>query len=162
MTIVVVLSVAVVATAMVPVEVALVAVPAGVPVEVEVVIVVTRVEVGAVRTAVLRALGCAGALLGTFAEVFAVGMRDGVLIAASIDFLMAALADIILGPLTNFDAATLVGVTANAFVAIVAAFEFAMPGPRETVRCWAAFNCWPMPSLDSGSVVQARMPSYHV
>ena len=46
------------------------------------------------------------------------------------------LTDIILGVLTTIDAAVLVGVNVNVFVAAMTAFEFAMPSPSlEGFRC---------------------------
>ena len=77
----------------------------------------------------------------------------------AIDLLMDALRGIIRGVLTNIDVDVLVNVNIQGFIGVMTPFEFAKPGPSEDFRCSAAFDCRPM---DCISVLQARMPSYHV
>ena len=81
----------------------------------------------------------------------------------AVDLLTDVLGDIIRGVLTNIDADVLVvDLNANVFAGVMTAFEFAMPCPLEECRCWAAFDCRPLVALDWDSVLQARMPPYHV
>ena len=78
----------------------------------------------------------------------------------AVDVLIYPLTGIILGVL---DVEVVVEVNVNVFAGVMAAFEFVVPGPLEEFRCcWAAFDCRPMAVLDCASVLQARMPSYHV
>ena len=73
----------------------------------------------------------------------------------AVDLLMDALRSIIRGVLINIDVDVL-------FSGVITAFDFAMPGPLAEFRCWTAFDCRPVAALDCASVLQARMPSYHV
>ena len=73
----------------------------------------------------------------------------------AVDLLMDALRSMILGVRINIAVDVL-------FSGVITALEFAMPGPLAEFRCWAASDCRPMAALDCASVLQARMPSYHV
>ena len=76
--------------------------------------------------------------------------------------LIDSLTDIRLEVLTNIGVDVLVDVSVNVLADIMTAFEFAMPGPLEEVRCRAAFGCRSMADSGFVSVLQAWMPSYHV
>ena len=53
-------------------------------------------------------------------------------------------------------------VTTNVLAGVITALEFAISEPFKKFSCWAAFDCCPLTLLDCTSVLQARMPSYHV
>ena len=57
------------------------------------------------------------------------------LIIVAVDLSMDELAALILGVLTAIGADVLVNVNVNVLARVMAAFEFAMPGPLEEFRC---------------------------
>lgn len=82
-------------------------------------------------------------------------------VSYSVDMLMDALTDMMLGILPASDVDVLMDVNVNAFSGAITV-EFAMPAPLEVFNCSAAFDCRPMTALDRPSVLQTWMPSYHV
>ena len=76
-------------------------------------------------TVVVRALVCAGAVVGTFVEVLTVDMRVGVVIIVS-NVTVDLLADIMIGVLTNVGVDALLYVNANVFTDVMTAFGFDM------------------------------------
>ena len=74
-----------------------------------------------------------------------------------VDALIDALIEIIMGFLSGIGVAVLTDANVNVF-----ASEVAVPAPLEGFCGRAAFECRPMADLDCGSVLQDRMPSYHV
>ena len=76
-------------------------------------------------TVVVRALVCAGAVVGTFVEVLTVDMRVGVVIIVS-NVTVDLLADIMIGVLTNVGVDALLYVNANVFADVITAFGFDM------------------------------------
>ena len=78
-----------------------------------------------VMTVVVRALVCAGAVVGTFVEVLTVDMRVGVVIIVS-NVTVDLLADIMIGVLTNVGVDALLYVNANVFTDVMTAFGFDM------------------------------------
>ena len=53
----------------------------------------------------------------------------------AVDLLIDALTEIKLGVMTNIDIGVLVDLDVNVFAEVMAAFDFAMPGPLEEFRC---------------------------
>ena len=98
-----------------------------------------------------------------FVAMLTVDMPDDVLIVMSgvvVDWLMSVLTRTKPGVLTNI-AVAVVDVNANVFTLVMTAFGF-MSDPFDVISCCAAFDCRPIAALDSGCVLQAWMPSYHV
>ena len=76
--------------------------------------------------------------------------------------LIDLLTDIRLEVLRNSDVDVLVDGSVNVLADVTTAFEFAISGPLEKVRCRAAFGCRSMAASAFVNVLQAWMPSCHV
>ena len=96
-------------------------------------------ELVAVTSVVVRALVCAGAVVGTFVEVLTVDMRVGVVIIVS-NVTVDLLADIMIGVLTNVGVDALLYVNANVFTVVYTALEFPVSTPLEGFGRCAAFD----------------------